>query len=154
MRILAVADIFPWPVDSGGLIRLSTQVDALSKLGELDLFAFRDMSGPEPVVPDGVRLARMGTTPYPAVDRSRRWQAEWLVRRGVPLSIAMRRGDPGPRRDFQAFISGRYDLVWFRTAATWMWLGRPRLGPTIVDLDVLDGEVERQEADGSGRWQK
>jgi len=147
MRILAVADIFPWPVDSGGLIRLSTQVDALSRLGELDLFAFCDVSGPEPVVPDGVRLARLGTTPYPAEDRSRRWQAEWLLRRGVPLPIAMRRGDPGPRRDFQAFISGRYDLVWFRTAATWMWLGRPRLGPTIVDLQDLDGEVQRQEAD-------
>jgi len=147
MRILAVADIFPWPVDSGGLIRLSTQIDALSRLGEVDLFSFYDVSGPERVVPDGVRLARLGTTPYPAVDRSRRWQAEWLARRGVPLPIAMRRADPGPRRDFQAFISGRYDLVWFRTAATWMWLGRPRLGPTIVDLDVLDGVVERQQAD-------
>jgi glycosyltransferase involved in cell wall biosynthesis len=147
MRILAVADLFPWPATSGGLIRLATQVDALSRTGELDLFAFYDVRGPDRVVPDGVRVARLGTTPYPAVGPSRKWGAEWLFHRGVPLHIAMRAGDPGPRRDFQAFVADRYDVVWFRTAATWVWLGRPRLGPTIVDLDVLDDEVGRQQAD-------
>jgi glycosyltransferase involved in cell wall biosynthesis len=147
MRILAVAEIFPWPAESGGQIRLATQIDALSRIGEVDLFSFYDVRGPELVIPVGVRLARLGTTPYPAVGPSRRWQVVWLLRRGVPLSVAMRMQDPGPRRAFRVFASGAYDAVWFRTAATWVWLGRPRLGPTIVDLDVLDDEVERQQAE-------
>jgi glycosyltransferase involved in cell wall biosynthesis len=147
MKILAVADFFPWPANKGGLIRLATVVDALSRLGELDLFAFYDVRGPEREVPDWVRLARLGVTPYPAVGPSRRWQAEWLVRRGVPLHVAMRMADPGPRREFAVFATHDYDVVWFSTAATWAWLGRPLLGPTIVDLIDLEDVKERQQAD-------
>ncbi len=31
-----------------------------------------------------------------------------------------------------------YDVVWFSTARSYEWLGRPDLGPTIVDLDNLE----------------
>ncbi len=147
MRVLYVTDFFPWPSTKGGLIRRATQVEVLARLGDVDLFSFVEWSGPAPEVPDGVPIRRLGTSPYPVDSVSLRWRIERPFRRGTPLLIALRMGDPGPRALFNAFVSDRYDVVWFSTASTWAWMGRPRLGPTIVDLDVLDDEVERQRAD-------
>jgi glycosyltransferase involved in cell wall biosynthesis len=150
MKILAVSDFFPWPTTKGGLIRAATAVEALSKLGELDLFSFYDARIPFGDVPTDVRLVGLATTPYPRPSWSRRWKARSVLHRGVPLRVALRTYDPQPRVDFDAFAADRYDLVWFRSPATWEWLGRPRLGPTIVDLDVLDDNVERQRAGVAG----
>ena len=40
----------------------------------------------------------------------------------------------------------RYDLVWFDRAATFEWLGRPQLGPTIIDLHDLEDVKARSRA--------
>ena len=146
MKILFVADLFPWPPTKGGLIRVATAAEAMSRLGEVDLFALYDPRDPDVrlEVPPGIRLRRLGTSPYPSDHKSNRWKVEWPLRRGVPLPIAMRMADPWPRTQFAEFVDDRYDVVWFSTAATWAWMGRPRLGPTIVDLIDLEDVKERQ----------
>ena len=148
MKILFVADFFPWPSTKGGLLRVATAVESLMRLGEVDLFTLYDPRGPMPVLPPGIRLRRFGTSPYPAEHKSQLWKVEWPVRRGTPLSIAMRKRDPWPRELFGEFVDDRYDLVWFSTASTWAWMGRPRLGPTVVDLIDLEDVKERQRIPG------
>ena len=146
MKILVVTDFFPWPATKGGLIRAAVTVEALSRLGTVDLFSYFDPRLPEHELPAGVEVAGLGTTPYPGPSWSRRYTAKTMARRGVPMRIALRALDDRQRDAFTAFAADRYDLVWFRSPANWVWLGRPRLGPTIVDLDVLDDAVERQKA--------
>jgi glycosyltransferase involved in cell wall biosynthesis len=62
----------------------------------------------------------------------------------MPWEVFMRSSDRSPRSCFEAFASDDYDLVWFNTPNTFAWVGRPRLGPTIVDLDNLEDVKARQ----------
>ena len=55
----------------------------------------------------------------------------------------MHRMDAAPRLELESWVADRYDLVWFDRAATFEWMGRPRLGPTIVDLHDLEDEKAR-----------
>jgi glycosyltransferase involved in cell wall biosynthesis len=144
MRILVVADFFPWPPTNGGLLRLANSIEALGQIGEVELFSLFDERKPDRTVPATVKLARVGTTPYPSIDRSNRWRATWLAHRGVPMEVAMRSADEAPRRAFHSWSDQQYDLVWFSTAATYHWLGRPALGPTVIDFIDLEGEKEKQ----------
>ena len=144
MRILVVGENFPWPANGGGLIRLANTVEVLSGLGEVDLFTLCDPRRTDRAVPAGVELARMATTPYPEAARPLTWRASWVGRTGLPLEVAMRRFDPVPSAAFQAWVRGPYDVVWFNTPATYAWLGRPRLGPTVVDLVDLEDVKEQQ----------
>ncbi len=147
MKILVVGEDFPWPPNRGGLIRLDKTIEALGELGECDLFTLYDPRRTSFDVPPSITLARLGTTLYPQVAGSLRWRAGWAARRGVPLEVAMRDSDRSPRRSFEAWAQERYDLVWFSTAAAFVWLGRPRRGPTVVDLVDLEDEKARQWAD-------
>ena len=144
MRILAVGENFPWPANGGGLIRLANSVEVLAGLGDVDLFTLCDPRRTDRVVPVGVELARMATTPYPEAARPLLWRASWVGRAGLPMEVAMRHFDPAPRASFEAWVRGPYDVVWFSTPATFAWLGRPDLGPTVVDLVDLEDEKERQ----------
>lgn len=144
MRVLVVGDSFPWPANGGGLIRLANTVEVLAGMGEVDLFTLCDPRRTGREVPDGIALARSITTPYPEAARPLAWRASWIGRPGLPLEVAMRRFDPVPRVAFRAWVRGPYDLVWFTSAATYAWLGMPRLGPTVVDLDDLEDVKERQ----------
>ena len=146
MKILTVAEFFPWPSTSGGLIRLAQSIETLSELGEVDLFSLYDRRIPDRTVPSSVPIARLGTTPYPDICSQWRWRPSWLVRRGTPMEVAMRRLDVTPRAAFESWAADRYDLVWFSTAAAFEWLGRPDLGPTVVDLIDLESEKEKQRA--------
>ncbi|HEX3981505.1 MAG TPA: glycosyltransferase [Acidimicrobiales bacterium] len=151
MRILYVANFFPWPAANGGLIRSSTAVEALAELGGVDLFALIDQRlhdgrGPEEDVPSGVAVSRVGAVPYPQIGPSLRWRAAWLAQGRAPMEIVMRRSDPAPRTAFERWAADRYDLAWFATPGTFDWLGRPALGPTVVDLDGLEGSKERRRA--------
>ncbi|MGO8870313.1 MAG: glycosyltransferase family 4 protein [Acidimicrobiales bacterium] len=59
----------------------------------------------------------------------------------------MRSFDPSPRIEFDSWVDDRYDVVYFSTAAIYDQLGRPRLGPTIVDLvDLEDVKVSQRAA--------
>jgi glycosyltransferase involved in cell wall biosynthesis len=144
MRILVVADRFPWPTTGGGQMRLAATIEALAALGDIDFFYLSDKRAPEPVVPLAVSISRVGSSPYPDMVPEWRWRAAWLARRGTPMEIVVRRFDTTPRSAFTRWAAAHYDLVWCNTLTTYEWLGRPRLGPTIIDLDNLESEKERQ----------
>ncbi len=146
MRSLVVAEDFPWPPMGGGMIRLAGIIEALSTLGETDLFALYDPSRSEPALPGAIAIDRLVTVPYPVTPRGLGWRAAWLARPGIPLEVVMRAGDPLPRRTFEGWAAESYDVSWFGTPAVFAWTGRPRLGPTIVDVDNLEDEKARQRA--------
>ena len=146
MRVLLVAEDFPWPSTMGGTIRLGKIIEAVSALGETDLFTLYDPRRASLILPPTVTVERMATVPYPVTAPARRWRTAWMAQRGTPMEVVMRAGDPLPRRTFESWARDSYDVVWFGTPATFAWVGRPRLGPTIVDLIDLEDEKARQRA--------
>ena len=146
MKILVVASDFPWPKIQGGHLRLTTAIETLAELGETDLFALHDDHRSVPTVPPTVAINRLETAIRPGSAHQLRWRAAWLARRGIPLEVAMHRMDAAPRLRLESWVADRYDLVWFDRAATFEWMGRPDIGPTIVDLHDLEDEKARSRA--------
>jgi polysaccharide biosynthesis protein PslH len=135
-----VAEDFPWPVSNGGGLRLAQVIEVIAGLGETDVFAFVPARRREPcVLPATLEAVRLKTVvrPRPALTVGRRLR--WLLSRRLPLELVQE--DPaGPRRAFESWRADTYDLVWCSRAASFELLGRPRLGPTIVDLDDLEDQ--------------
>jgi hypothetical protein len=125
-------------------MRLAQIVEGLGELGELDLFTLYDHHREIIVLPPTVSVKRLELVRYPWTARERRWRSAWLTQRGVPLELLMRSFDDSPRLSFEAWADEHYDLVWFSTVSTYYWLGRPQLGPTIVDLMDLEDVKARQ----------
>jgi hypothetical protein len=144
MKILIVAEDFPWPTTGGGLIRLAKIIEAVSAIGDTDLFTLYEPGRTDLVLPESVSVSRLETASYPLAPAQLRWRLEWMLQRGLPLEVVMRMRDTSPRRAFESWAAERYDVVWFSTAAMYHWLGRPRLGPTIIDLMDLEDEKARQ----------
>lgn len=138
MRALVVAHNAPWPPLGGGLVRQAQLVEALASLTDLDLFAVYDQRRSTFVVPSSVPVVRSKGVQYPSMSPQFRWRLEWAVRRGLPLEVVMARADPAPRLALQDWARPPYDVVWFSTPALFEWMGRPKLGPTVVDLMDLE----------------
>ncbi len=146
LKILMVAEDFPWPSLGGGSVRLVKMIEALTSLGELDLLTLYDRRRAVLDVPESVNLRRLKTLGYPDEAASWRWRARWFLHRGVPIEVEMRCSDTTTRRALMSWADDQYDLVWFSTAALFHWMGRPRLGPTIVDFIDLEDEKEFRRA--------
>ncbi len=140
-----VAEDFPWPSLGGGLIRLGKMVETVSAMGEVDFFSLYDPARTSPALPPSLNVRRMEVAEYPDAVNPHWWRW-WLLRRGTPKEVFMRSYDRSPRIAFETFAADEYDLVWFSTAALFDWLGRPRLGPTIVDLMDLEDVKARQKS--------
>ncbi len=157
MRSLVVAQDFPWPVTIGSHLRLAQVIEAASALGETDLFAFVPARRGEPcVLPPDLEGIRLETVVRPRPSWSSAKRVRWLTSSRLPLELVQE--DPsGPRRAFESWRARDYDFAWFSKAATYELLGRPRLGPTVVDLDDLEDrkilsrlEVARSDQDPAG----
>lgn len=146
MNILVVASDFPWPRTQGGHLRLATAIEALVGLGDVDLLAPYDYRLPSPMLPPSVTVRRLKTVAERETPSPVRRRAEWLVSRGLPLEVVMRRASAGFRNEFESWAADRYDLVWIDRAATFELVGRPRRGPTIVDLHDLEDLKARMRA--------
>lgn len=126
------------------MIRLGKIIEAITALGETDFYTLYDPRRATLVLPPTVSIDRMESVPYPVTPPGLRWRAAWLAQRGVPIEVAMRAGDPLPPHRFESWAANGYDIAWFSTAATFAWMGRPRLGPTVIDLVDLEDEKARQ----------
>ena len=140
MKILIVASDFPWPKIQGGHLRLTAAIDALADLGETDLFALYDYRRSDLSLPPTVTVGRLKTVARHGTPHQIRRRTAWLARRGIPLEVVMQGTDTAARRQFESWVANQYDLVWFDRAATFEQMGRPHLGPTIVDLHDLEDE--------------
>jgi glycosyltransferase involved in cell wall biosynthesis len=138
VRSLLVADNMPWPPIGGGLVRLAQVVEAVASVSDLDLLVLRDQRRSKVEVPPTVRVLRSKGVQYPRTSRDLRWRLEWAARRGIPHEVVMYCADRAPRVALHQWVRPPYDVVWFSTARTYEWSGRPDLGPTIVDLDNLE----------------
>jgi hypothetical protein len=147
VRALLVADNMPWPPLGGGLVRLSQVVEAVASVSDLDLLVLRDQRRSWVDVPQTVPVLRSKGVQYPRTSKNYRWRLEWAAHRGVPFEIVMYCADPAPRVTGLNWVRPPYDVVWFSTGRTYEWMGRPDLGPTIVDLDNLEDVKARLWAD-------
>ena len=148
MKILIVASDFPWPKTQGGHLRLTTAIEALAELGDADLFALYDYRRSVPSLPPSVQVERLKTVAHRGSPHTLRRRAAWLARRGIPLEVALQRMDAAaPRLELESWVAAQYDLVWFERAATFELMGRPQLGPTIVDFVDLEDEKARLRAE-------
>src|SRR4051794_4129448 len=141
-RILVVAQDFPWPVVTGSLIRLSNVISALSRIGDVDLFSFVHSHREDPCeLPGRAPVVRATTVVYTERPFTPARRLGWL-RSGQPLHFWVT-DYQAPRQAFPDWVRPPYDLVWFSKANTYESLGRPRLGPTVVDLDDLEDQKAR-----------
>ena len=128
---------------------MAKMVEAVSEIGETDLFSLYDPYRAydsdrfTPVLPSSVDVRRMEIVAYPEISPGNWWRS-WMLHRGTPWEVFMRSYDHAPRVRFDAFASDDYDVVWFSTAFTYAWMGRPDLGHTIVDIDNLEDVKARQ----------
>ena len=156
MKILVVGQDFPWPPSYGSSLRFAQVVEVAASLAETDLFSFVSGLRSEPCeLPDNLDIRRVETVRQPRPNYSAARRARWLATPGVPLEVMAARSPHFAAR-FSEWVDPPYDLVWFTRATTFDLLGRPMLGPTIVDLDDLeDRKIEARlvimRADANGR---
>jgi glycosyltransferase involved in cell wall biosynthesis len=133
-----VAQDFPWPVSIGSHLRLAQVIDVIAGLGETDMFAFvpARRSG-ACALPADLEVVRLKTVTRPQPSLSLATRLRWLTASRLPLEVDQEDAVDA-RRQFEAWTTPPYDVVWFSKASTFELLGRPRLGPTVVDLDDLE----------------
>jgi len=136
VKILVVGQDFPWPPMYGSNLRLAQVVKVAASIGDTDFFSFSFRSE-EFSVPADIHLNRLETVHTPRPDFSARGRMKWLASAGRPLEISASRSQELVAH-FSDWVDKAYDVVWFSKATTFELLGRPNLGPTIVDLDDLE----------------
>ncbi len=130
---------------------MANTIRALSEMGKVDLFCFYDARQAQESVPPEFGISRICMVPLgPSGDTPARRLVS-LARRDLPLEVAFRNGNQNPRHVFDSWRASSYDLVWLSSATSYQWLGRPRLGPTVVDVCDLADVKERQRADLLGK---
>jgi glycosyltransferase involved in cell wall biosynthesis len=141
LRILVVSQDFPWPPTYGSRLRLVQVLEVAASLGDTDLFSLVQIPGPDDAhaVPDDLPLKRWATGQRPLPDYSAARRARFVASRGLPIEVIVAESKP-MREQFEQWADSRYDVVWFSKGPTYHLLGRPRLGPTIVDLDDLEDQ--------------
>jgi glycosyltransferase involved in cell wall biosynthesis len=138
-RVLVVAQDLPWPANSGSFQRLTNIIGSLAELADVDLFTpVIDLREIPSELPSDAPVARWTAVHYsgPSSSYSLPERARWVTS-GEPLEI-FRLAFDGPQRHFESWAQGEYDLVWYSKAHIYATLGRPSLGPSIVDLDDLE----------------
>ena len=140
MKLLVVGQDFPWPPTYGSHLRLAQVIDVASTLGQTDVFSYVMNVDPKScVLPANINARRLETIAFGRPDYSLPRRLRWLLSPGMPHEIVASRSEEVLKR-FGEWVDPPYDIVWFSKATTFELLGRPRLGPTIVDLDDLEDQ--------------
>jgi glycosyltransferase involved in cell wall biosynthesis len=142
LRILCVADEYPWPAVNGYRLRLAAVVEALAGLGEVDLFvAVGGGRDPEDCVPPSGLVARqLVVTQHERARTAATWWG-WLTG-SQPRRLYW--ADWGAaRRALAQFGAPRYDCVWYAHLDSWEGFGGIASGRSVVDLDNLEDEKLR-----------
>lgn len=142
MRILCVADTYPWPATDGYRQRLSQLLRGLLEAGTVDLFAVesaRDDLDPGPVRAPAV--TRAFVSDRPPFRRDARKMFRWLVS-PLPRAVLWHEWE-GARRDLRAWAERSYDVVWYSHLDPYLALGKTVAGAEIVDLDNLEDQKLR-----------
>lgn len=143
MRILCIADEYPWPATNGYRIRVSNVLRGLARAGTVDLFCTisERPDVPHGVVPAPSEVERLFVHHRRPFGPNARFLAAWL-RSDLPRTVAWLDWN-GPEAALAQWAQPRYDLVWFSHCHSWLGLGAVDRGPAIVDLDNLEDEKLR-----------
>jgi glycosyltransferase involved in cell wall biosynthesis len=149
MRVLVVAQDFPYPTTYGSRIRLANVVRALAELGDVDLFTF-SWPGGEFEQPAAGVVNRWEVVPRPSAHRTLVEKLGWLIHGRMPSDFLGR--DLGPAREtFSRWVRPPYDLIWFSRIEPYVALGSLAEGPVILDIDdLVDRRLRTQSAVGLG----
>jgi glycosyltransferase involved in cell wall biosynthesis len=153
LKILVVAQDFPWPPTYGSRLRLVQVLEVACSLGDTDLFALvPDPWGDSYMVPRDLELRRFDTALRILPDYSVARRMRFVATPGLPIEVAAAMSDE-IREQFEGWADTSYDVVWFSKGPTFHLVGRPDLGPTIVDLDDLEDQkitarIAQMRADG------
>jgi len=142
MKCLVVGDDFPWPQTYGGTLRLAAAIEGIARLGEIDLFTLTYPLRTDPcVAPSALPIRRVKTLVGSAPDYRASRRLRWLASAPLPLELVA--ATPVPLNEtFFSWVDGDYDVVLFSRVGMFFQLGRPRLGPTIVDfVDLEDAKI-------------
>lgn len=157
MKILVVAQTYPWPQTTGARMRLANVLWGLGRVGEIDLCVLADADQDEaPVAPHDLPIDRLTVMKRPRVELSGIDHVRWLVGGRMPL-VFMKQDFAQVRERFGAWSRPQYDVAWLCRAASYVALRDSITAPIIVDLDDLeDRKVAARmartpfERDGSG----
>ncbi|MGQ0568941.1 MAG: glycosyltransferase [Armatimonadota bacterium] len=164
MRILVVANVFPWPETTGARMRLANVVRGLSRIGEVDLFVSVHPSRPGPfLVPRREPVARVDVAVRPSRRPSTGDWIRWLAGTGLPTALLGHDHRTLASR-YRRWALPRYDIIWFARVDSYVGLRECARSSIIVDVDDLeehkvegalavDGEgMQREPAGVSERW--
>ena len=122
------------------VLRLVQVLEVAASLGETDLFSLVNDPGPEGhSVPESLPLKRWGTALRALPNYSPARRARFVASPATPIEVIVAQSK-AMRQQFNEWVDSRYDVVWFSKGPTYHLLGRPDLGPTIVDLDDLEDQ--------------
>jgi glycosyltransferase involved in cell wall biosynthesis len=113
-------------------------LEVAASLGETDLFAFMtEVTGDDQRLPEGFPVRRLKTALRLIPNYSISTRLKFLRSPSVPLEV-IAWNNPEAKRQFEEWVEHDYDVVWFSKATTFALLGRPNIGPTIIDIDDLE----------------
>lgn len=139
MRILAVAELYPWPTVDGYRQRLDHMLRGLSAAGSVELFCLADPHDlPDP--PEVAVVDRVVTAPK--VDRSASdWMGDWI--RGDHPRRMLAFDWTEAHRELGAW-GPEVDLLWYSHIDSWAATSDLFPGvPSIVDFDNLENLLLR-----------
>lgn len=145
LRILCIADEFPWPERTGYRIRLANMLRGLGEVGVVDLMILHpgdddessvDRAKQEYRAPVGEPVQRTAVARVPLPSASLRGVIPWIAS-GLPRRVAWRDWS-GARSAVSRQIGNGYDLIWWSHLDAWAAIGDVANVPCIVDLDNLE----------------
>lgn len=139
MRILAAAELYPWPSVDGYRRRLRHLIRGLSGVGDVDVFCLAPV-GDEELAPPQPEVEEVRTSPQ-LVRGAKQWVPGWS-RGDTPRRVESVDWSAA-RRDLAEWAP-QVDLVWYSHVDTWAALSDLFEGvPAIVDFDNLEDHLMR-----------
>lgn len=147
LRIICIADEFPWPERTGYRIRLANVLRGLGEVGVVDLMILHlgdddessvDGAAQEYRTPIGEPVQRTVVAHVPIPRATLRGVIPWIVS-GLPRRVAWRDWS-GARSAVSKELTNGYDLIWWSHLDAWAAIGEVTNAPCIVDLDNLEDQ--------------
>lgn len=138
MRVLVIADEYPWPTRTGYRQRLAWMLRTLAADAEVDFVAVvlderaASASPPSEVVLGRSIVVSAGRRREPRLRRLARW-----ICGSTPRALLWRDWT-APRRVLAGWSDTGYDLVWFSHGPCYLALADLVTAPHVVDLDNLE----------------
>ncbi|MGI9577049.1 MAG: hypothetical protein ACR2OH_02485, partial [Microthrixaceae bacterium] len=135
MRILAVAELYPWPAIDGYRQRLEHMLAGLARAGTVDLFALAPADADLDSPPKSAAIETLVTAPT-VMRSSSDWMKQWVRSERPRRMLGIDWTEA--RRELAAW-GPEPDVVWYSLLDTWMAVGDlfPNAG-AVVDFDNLE----------------